>query len=117
MHARMSSPRTFRLPLVVLAALIGWLVIAPAAEAQVFKPRGRTAATGKAGSAARKAAPAAATPAKKPARATATAPRRATIAPKGKNAGKNAKARAGQADQDDDVKIEDEDDDVKITDD
>ena len=126
MRARMSG-RGSRLPLslpllVALATLIGWLVlVAPEAEAQVFKPRGKAAATGKASAAsaaaARKAAaPAApaATTAKKPARAAATTPRRAgnaTPAKKGKSAGK------ARAEDEDDVKIEDDEDDVKITDD
>jgi hypothetical protein len=112
--AKMSA-RGSRLPLLMaLATLIGWLVLTtPDAEAQVFKPRGKTAATGKAAAAARKAAAPAATPSKKPARA-GTTPRRAGNATPAKKAKTAGKARA---DDDDDVKIEDDDDDVKITDD
>lgn len=113
----MSASRGFRLPLLVaLATLIGWLVLAtPTAEAQVFKPRGKTAAgktTPASAAAARKAAAPAATPSKKPTRALGTSRRvGSTPAKKSKRAGK---ARTGR---DDDVRIEDEDDDVKITDD
>ena len=112
----MSSSRGFRLPLLALATLIAWLVLgAPAAEAQVFKPRGKMAA-GKASAnaaAARKAAAPAATPSKKPTRTMGPTSRKGNAAPV-KKSKRSGKARAGH---DDDVKIEDDEDDVKITDD
>jgi hypothetical protein len=102
----MTAPRG--LPLLVAAAtLIGGLLLASAADAQVFKPRSKTAVVGKAGpnaAAARKASPPAATASKKTAR---TEPTRKA----------KTKKRHGKARGDDDVKIQDDDDDVKITDD
>ncbi|HSS02114.1 MAG TPA: hypothetical protein VLM79_33875 [Kofleriaceae bacterium] len=101
----MTTPRGVRL-LVAAATVIGGLLLAPAADAQVFKPRSKTAAIGKSNTAAaRKASPApSATASKKPAR---TEPTR-----KAKTTKKRHKPRG-----DDDVKIQDDDDDVKITDD
>jgi hypothetical protein len=114
----MSASCRFRLPVLVGAAtLIGWMLLGSPADAQVFKPRGKATAAGKAApttaAAARKAAPApAATPSKKPTRATGATRRVVNTAPgkKPRNAGK------GRGKHDDDVRIED-DDDVKITDD
>jgi predicted flap endonuclease-1-like 5' DNA nuclease len=100
------APRAFRL-LVAAATVIGALMLASPADAQVFKPRNKTAAVGKAApnaAAARKASPPAATASKKTAR---TEPAR-----KAKTKKRHSKARG-----DDDVKIQDDDDDVKITDD
>ena len=102
----MTAPRGFRL-LVAAATLIGPLMLTSAAEAQVFKPRNKTSAVGKAApntAAARKASPPTATDSKKPARAEPTR--------KAKTKKRHSKARG-----DDDVKIQDDDDDVKITDD
>src|ERR1043165_1425954 len=103
----MTAPRGFRL-LVAAAPLIGALSLAPSADAQVLKPRNKTAAVGKAApntAAARKASPSpSATASKKPAR---TGPTRKATPSK-----KRHKPRG-----DDDVKIQDDDDDVKITDD
>lgn len=103
----MAAPRGLRL-LVAAATLISGLLLTFAADAQVFKPRNKTAAVGKAApntAAARKASPApAANTSKKPAR---TEPTR-----KAKTKKRHSKARG-----DDDVKIQDDDDDVKITDD
>lgn len=100
----MTAPRGIRL-LVAAATLIGGLLFASAADAQVFKPRSKNAAVGKSGAAAaRKASPPAATASKRPAR---TEPTR-----KAKTKKRHSKARG-----DDDVKIQDDDDDVKITDD
>ena len=115
----MSGPRGFRLPLLVaLATLIGWLVLgAPAAHAQVFKPRGKTAAgkaTPASAAAARKAAAPAATPSKKPTRTMGATPRRVGNTPPVKKSKRAGKARP---DRDDDVRIEDDEDDVKIIDD
>jgi hypothetical protein len=101
----MTAPRGFRL-LVAAATLISGLMLASAADAQVFKPRSKTGALGKAApnaAAARKASPPAATASKKPARTGPT--RKATTKKRHKTRG------------DDDVKIQDDDDDVKITDD
>jgi hypothetical protein len=109
----MTASRGSRLPVLLAAAtLIGWLMLGPAAHAQVFKPRGKAAATGKV--AARKATAPAATPAKKPTRATGPTTRKVVGTPPAKKPRRAGKARAGR---DDDVKIEDDDDDVKITDD
>jgi hypothetical protein len=108
----MTAPRGFRL-LVAAATLIGALMLVSPADAQVFKPRGKTALTGKApgnAAVARKAAPTpTATVSKKSTRATGTTTRKG--APAKKRHGK------GRTDRDDDVKIQDDDDDVKITDD
>ena len=101
----MTAPRALRL-LVAAATLIAGLLFASAADAQVFKPRNKTAAIGKAApnaAATRKASPPAATASKKTARSEP--------ARKAKTK-KRHKARG-----DDDVKIQDDDDDVKITDD
>jgi hypothetical protein len=115
----MTVSRGSRLPVLLAAAtLIGWLVLGSAAHAQVFKPRGKTAAAGKAApattAAARKAALApAATPSKKPTRAMGPNARKVVGTPPAKKP-RHAGKRAGRGE---DVKIEDDDDDVKITDD
>jgi hypothetical protein len=103
----MMAPRGLRL-LVAAATLIGGLMVASLADAQVFKPRSKTAVTGKSGGAAARKASPAATASKKPARASGPTTRKAS-----------SKKRHGKArgDRDDDVKIQDDDDDVKITDD
>jgi hypothetical protein len=113
----MSASCRFRLPVLVGAAtLIGWMMLGSPADAQVFKPRGKATAAGKAATtaaAARKAAPPpAATPSKKPTRATGATTRRVVKTAPGKKP-RNGKARGKH---DDDVRIDD-DDDVTITDD
>lgn len=114
-----SASRASRLAiLVVVAMFVGWLGFGASAEAQVFKPRGKQAAAGKAGpgaAAARKATPTPiATPSKKPTRTMGPTPRRVN-APPAKKSRATSKGRAQPAE--DEVRIDDDDDDVKIVDD
>jgi hypothetical protein len=109
MSPRMSASRWSRL--LSLLAVLGLVLGASVADAQVFKPRGKA---GKApAAAARKTANA--VPSKQPTRATgaAPAPRRGVAAAPAKKSRNTGKARDDQ----DVVIIDDDDDVVTITDD
>lgn len=121
MSARMSASRWFRL--LTLLTVVGLLALgASEAQAQVFKPRGKSAAIGRnAPAAARKAAPATAgttaVSSKAPTRATGPTPRRIVSSQGPVPSRKARKARKGHEDADVVVIDDEDDDDVTITDD